>query len=172
MVTAFPPRSAASAGHDDRPHAVLLYHFFHPDDVVSARLFSDIAAGLTARGWRVTAVPCNRGCRDHVTYPLRNDWAGGRIRRVWRPGFRQASNVGRVLNAAWMLAAWAGAAAALPRERREVVVVGTDPIFGVLAALPWRVLRRRTGVVHWCHDLYPEAAVAEGMVRDRSPAVR
>lgn len=157
----------------DRPHAVLLYHYFHPDDVVSARLYSDLAEGLVERGWDVTAVPCQRECRDEdAAHPRAEVWNGVRIRRVWRPAFRQSANRGRVLNAAWMLAAWAGAAVVIPRRRREVMVVGTDPVLGVLATAPWKVLRRQTGVVHWCHDLYPEAPIAEGMVRASSSAVR
>lgn len=91
-----------------RPHAVLLYHFFHPDPVVSARQFADLAEGLTARGWDVTAMPAARGCRDEAdTFPLRETWAGGRVERVWRPGWRQAKTTGRLLNTAWMLTAWA-----------------------------------------------------------------
>ncbi|NMG20377.1 glycosyltransferase family 4 protein [Brasilonema bromeliae] len=157
----------------DRPHAVLLYHYFQPDDVISARLFGELADGLVARGWDVTAVPCNRGCRDEVvTRPARERWHGVDIRRVWRPRFKQASNRGRLLNAGWMIAAWGLTAAALPSRKREVVVVGTDPVLGVLAALPWGLWRRRTAVAHWCHDLYPEAPVADGMVGERSPAVR
>lgn len=157
----------------DRPHVTLLYHYFHPDDVVSARLFADLAEGLTARGWAVTAMPCHRGCRDErVTYPLAEDWNGVAIRRAWRPAFRQASARGRVLNAGWMLAAWATAAVVLPHRRRDVMVVGTDPILGVLATLPWRLVRRRTRIVHWCHDLYPEAAVAEGILRPTSLPMR
>jgi len=156
-----------------RPHAVLLYHYFHPDDVVSARLFAELAEGLVERGWDVTAVPSNRGCRgDGLRYELAEDWRGVAIRRVWRPAFRQSRNRGRVLNAAWMLAAWTVAAAALRRRRREVMVVGTDPILGVLAALPWRALRRRSGIVHWCHDLYPEAPIAEGMLDGESRPVK
>jgi len=157
----------------DRPHAVLLYHYFHPDDVVSARLFSDLAQGLTARGWDVTAVPCNRGCRNESDlYPPAEVWGNVHIRRAWRPAFAQASNRGRLMNAAWMLVAWAKAAVALPRRRHEVMVVGTDPVLGVLAAIPWRTLRRRTGIVHWCHDLYPEAPIADGMVTATSRPVR
>ena len=45
------------------------------------------------------------------------------------------------------------------------MIVGTDPMLSVLVALPWRVLRRRSRIVHWCFDLYPDAAVAEGMLR-------
>ena len=156
-----------------KPHAVLFYHYFQPDDVISARLFGELADGLVARGWDVTAVPCNRGCRDEgVTRPAVERWHGVDVRRVWRPRFKQASNRGRLLNAGWMIAAWGLRAATLPGRRREVLVVGTDPVLGVLAALPWGLWRRRTGLVHWCHDLYPEAAISDGMVREWSPAVR
>ena len=156
-----------------RPHAVLLYHYFQPDDVISARLFGELAEGLVGRGWDVTAVPCNRGCRDEaVVRPAVERWHGIDIRRVRRPQFKQASNRGRMLNAGWMIAAWGLQAVTLPSCRREVVVIGTDPVLGVLAALPWGLWRRRTGIAHWCHDLYPEAPIADGMVRERSPAVR
>lgn len=155
------------------PRLVLLYHFFHPDDVVSARLFADIAEGLTARGWDVSAIPCQRGCRDEsVTHPLTERWAGGRIERVWRPRLKQASTVGRLANAAWMLAGWGWRALVTPRHPYEVVVIGTDPILSPLAALPWKFFRTRCAVAHWCHDLYPEAAVADGLLRERSLPVR
>lgn len=156
-----------------RPHAVLLYHYFHPDDVISARLFTDLAAGLVERGWDVTALPSNRGCRDEaLAYAPAEERDGVRIRRVWRPAFRQSSGRGRLLNAAWMLAGWAHAAATLRRRRGEVMVVGTDPVLGVLAALPWRALRPRAGIAHWCHDLYPDAPVADGMMRAGALPVR
>ena len=155
------------------PPAILLYHFFHPDDVVSARLFSDLAAGLVERGWRVTAVPCDRGCRDEaIAHPSEDTWNGVSIRRVRRPRFPQATNRGRVMNSAWMLAAWAATAFRLPRARREVVVIGTDPVLSVLAAVPWKAFRPASRVAHWCHDLYPEAPIADGMLRERSLPVR
>ncbi len=155
------------------PHAILLYHFFHPDDVVSARLFSDLAVGLVERGWRVTAVPCDRGCRDETTtYPAEEAWEGVTIRRVHRPQFPQATNLGRVMNSAWMLAGWATTAFRLPRARQEVVVIGTDPVLSVLAAVPWKAFRPASRVAHWCHDLYPEAPIADGMLRESSLLVR
>jgi colanic acid biosynthesis glycosyl transferase WcaI len=156
-----------------RPHATILYHYFHPDDVVSARHLTDLAVGLAERGWTVTAAPCNRGCRDESrTYPARNEVDGVRVRRVWRPRFRQSSNRGRLLNAAWMLTAWGSKGLFGRRHRREVVVVGTDPVLSVLVALPWRVFRPKCPVAHWCFDLYPEAPIADGLVRADSSAVR
>jgi putative colanic acid biosynthesis glycosyltransferase WcaI len=156
-----------------RPHATILYHYFHPDDVVSARHLTDLAVGLAERGWHVTAMPCNRGCRDESrTYQSTGEVDGVRICRVWRPRFRQASNRGRLLNAAWMLAGWGLKGAFGRRHRREVMVVGTDPVLAVLAALPWRFFRPKCPVAHWCFDLYPEAAIADGLVRADSRAVR
>jgi hypothetical protein len=35
------------------PNCVILYHYYYPDDVVSARHFTDFAEGLSASGWDV-----------------------------------------------------------------------------------------------------------------------
>ena len=94
-----------SSQPEARPRLTLLYHFFHPDDVVSARLYSELAAELAERGWDVVARPANRVCHDQgPRLPRRKQWQGVDIRRVRRPDFRQASNRGRLLNTAWMLA--------------------------------------------------------------------
>lgn len=150
----------------------VLYHFFHPDDVVSARHLSDLAGGLAERGWRVTAMPCARGCRDEsLRYPPSELWNGVTIERVWRPPWAQASNRGRILNAVWMLTAWTVQALRPPRGRIDVVIIGTDPVLSVLAAIPWKAIRRAT-VAHWAFDLYPEAPIANGMLREGSLPVR
>ena len=161
------------ADHDGPPRLTLLYHFFHPDDVVSARIFSDLAAELAARGWHVTARPANRRCHDRGTrLPRREIWRGVNIRRVWRPDFKQASAAGRLVNAFWMLSAWKWAALVWRRRKREAVLVGSDPTLAVLTALPWKIFRRRTRVAHWCFDLYPDIAVADGMLAPRSVIAR
>jgi colanic acid biosynthesis glycosyl transferase WcaI len=147
------------------PKVCILYHFFHPDDVVSARHFSDLAQGIAAAGWEVEVLPSNRACRNHaVRYPAQQDWHGIRIHRVWRPALTQSSSAGRLLNALWMLAAWSRLALR-PRARRpDVVLVGTDPVLSVLVALPLKWLRPEIKVAHWAFDLYPEAAVADGLL--------
>jgi glycosyltransferase involved in cell wall biosynthesis len=152
-----------------RPRVTVLYHYFHPDDVVSARHFDGLCRGLADRGWDVLVRPCNRGCRDESrSYRLAEDWNGIKIRRVWRPRFKQSSNLGRLLNAGWMLAAWS-----LPVGRRpNVLIVGTDPILSVLVAIAWRLTRPGVKIAHWAFDLYPEAPVADGMLPADSWLVR
>jgi glycosyltransferase involved in cell wall biosynthesis len=147
------------------PTAVVLYHFFPPDDVVSAVLFGDLSAGLVSSGWEVTAYPSNRDCRDEaLCYPASQDLKGVHIRRIWRPGLAQFSSIGRILNAWWMIARWSFLSCN-PRIRPDVLIVGTDPILSILIAIIWRRLKPNTKIVHWCFDLYPEAAIADGILK-------
>ncbi len=144
----------------------ILYHYFYPDDVISARHYADFCTDLARRGWEVLALPCNRGCRDETrSFPLHERWQGVTIRRMWRPRFRQASGLGRILNAAWMLAAWCGVLLTDRRRVPDVLVIGTDPVLSVLVALIVRPLLPKMRIVHWCFDLYPESPVAEGLIR-------
>lgn len=153
------------------PRIILLYHYFHPDDVVSARHFAGLAEGLQRRGWEVEAWPCNRSCRnDQQSYPLRETWNGIAIRRVWRPPFKQASGLGRLFNALWMVAAWSGLA--LGRRRPDVLLMGTDPVLSVLVAGVVKTLRPRVQTVHLVYDLHPEAGIADGLLRAEALPVR
>src|SRR5690242_4922454 len=154
------------------PAALVFYHYLHPDDVVSAVLFTQLCTGLAERGWRVVGCSSNRGWEDErPIYPRRSVWKGAEFRRIWRPGLRQASGFGRLANAAWMCVAWS-LLALNPRVRPQVMVVGTDPILSPIVAVVWKFLRPRVRLVHWCFDLYPEAAVADGVLRDGTLLVR
>jgi glycosyltransferase involved in cell wall biosynthesis len=157
-----------------KPRATVLYHYFHPDDVVSARHFDEFCAGLVTRNWQVEVLPSNRSCHDgRSAYPLKQEWRGISIRRVWRPPLRQSSNFGRVINAAWMILSWSAILVTRRKDRLpSILVVGTDPILSVLVA--WLVKKLRPGIriAHWCYDLYPEAPIAEGMVREDSVVVQ
>ncbi|MBX7102709.1 MAG: glycosyltransferase family 4 protein [Gemmataceae bacterium] len=138
---------------------------------MSARQFADLAAGLAERGWDVTACPANRDFPEGSrTYPRREDWNGVAVRRVWRPNWDQARNFGRLANAAWMITAWGLQSLVPGRRRPDIVVIGTDPVLSVCAAVPWRLTGTR--VVHWAFDIYPEAAIADGMTSDSALPVR
>jgi glycosyltransferase involved in cell wall biosynthesis len=136
---------------------------------------------MAARGWEVVAMPSNRHCHNGDQENSKNEnntlkkhelWGAVKIHRVYRPDFKQSSNKGRVLNMIFMLLGWTLRALLLPRQKNEVVVIGTDPVLGVLAAIPWRILRPSSRIIHWCHDLYPEAPIADGMLRQNSLLVR
>lgn len=151
---------------------VILYQYFPPDDVVSAIHFGDLSSGLARRGWEVTAYPSVWSCRDESQrFPASSAWNGVTIRRLWRPRFRQSSSRGRMLNAAWIIASWSWLAVRT-WPRPAVLIVGTDPVLSVLVARVWKLVSPRTSIVHWCFDLYPEAAIADGLLQPNSLAAR
>lgn len=147
-----------------KPSIAILYHFFPPDDTISAVLFGDVASGLASRGWHVSAHPSTRSSQDdEVCFSSSEAWRGVSIRRLWRPGLRQASDGGRFLNAAWMIFRWS-LLALTRRPHPDVLLVGTDPILSLSVARAWKIFSPGTKVVHWCHDIYPEAAIADGLL--------
>lgn len=154
------------------PSIAVFYQYFPPDDVVSAVLFGDLCSGLADRGWEVSAYPCVWSSRDKsVRFAASEQWRGVSVRRIWRPRFRQSSSVGRLLNAAWMIARWSLLAITL-RPRPDVLIVGTDPILSLLVARFWGLFSPRTQIAHWCFDLYPEAAIADGIMARRGVLAR
>ena len=87
------------------PRLLLYYHFFHPDQVVSARIFSDFAAEQARRGWDVTALTCNRSHGDgSARFPPDEVWNDLDMTHLQvlgviaaaRPGFT-IDDLGRVL---------------------------------------------------------------------------
>lgn len=148
---------------------LIFYHYFHPDDVVSARHLTGLACGLASEGFHVEAMPCNHSCRTTAVFTKYDEVEGVKIRRIYRPGFKQASSVGRVFNLAWMLIAWS--LVSLLRKP-DVLIIGTDPILSVLAAIPWKIFRPRTKIIHWCFDLYPDAAIESGLLKEDSVLAR
>ena len=149
---------------------LILYHFFHPDDVVSSRHFSDLAAAFAERGWKVVARPSNRSCRDQrCKYAALGTIRSVIIDRIWRPAFPSSS----ASRATTECSVDAGSVVALSGSfpAPDVLIIGSDPIFSVLVAIPWKIVRPKTKIVHWCFDLYPEAAIADGTLCATGPGM-
>lgn len=144
-------------------NVLIIYHFFYPDDVVSARHISDLAEGLARRNWRVTALTSNRFCRSPEVKINESDeiWKNIHIHRVSRPAFRQSSNLGRLLNSCWLMVKWLTFIARHPAY--DAVILGTDPQFGYLMLPFIRLFKRRSKLFCWGFDLYPECIIANEM---------
>ncbi|HTC21200.1 MAG TPA: glycosyltransferase family 4 protein [bacterium] len=149
---------------------LILYHYYHPDDVVSAVQFTGLGEGLASRGWEVEVWPSNRACHNpETTYPLEKEILNGvTIKRIWRPTFRQHTFLGRIINSIFMQTAWWVRLIFSPGFKPDVIITGTDPLFGILLTPFLKMIRPRAKIAHWCFDLYPEAAVADGLVGEKS----
>lgn len=116
-------------------------------------MLADIARGLVARGWRVSVVVQNTvpGSPDFETLD------GVEVHRVEGLAFTRRSLLRRAL--AYLVLY----PLLLSRARRidnvDVVVTKTDPPLVQVLALPLR-----PPAVHWAQDIYPELAVALGVL--------
>ncbi len=135
---------------------LLMYHYFHPDTVVSARLFSDLASALSSDGHQVTVYTARHlrhgGVQD---LPGEETWNDVKIRRFRHFGIGAHSNWGRLINSAilqlrWILAFWK------ERSNYDCVIVGTDPQFAYFMFPFLRWLNRNCRRMHWVFDVYPE----------------
>jgi putative colanic acid biosynthesis glycosyltransferase WcaI len=152
---------------------LVLTLFYRPDDVAASRQYSGLCEGLAEQGFAPEAWPSNRSRHNpRGGFPLKAETLGGvLVRRVWMPPLNQARFLGRILNALWVMGAWKFRAL-LTRTRPDILILGTDPIFAVLLAPFFRLRWPKAKIVHFCFDLYPEYAVAEGLVKEGGLLVR
>jgi glycosyltransferase involved in cell wall biosynthesis len=162
-----------TTGEDVRPKVLLVHHFFHPDEVVSSRVYADLAEDLVRRGWDVTVLTSNRSYLGDRTFPRRESWKGVTVVRTYRPPWSQTRALSRLSNSAWLIFGWLLEIPWLGQF--DVILVGSDPAFLPLLLLLLRPLQPHSKFVHWCFDLYPEAIVADGMdvtARSLAPLAR
>jgi colanic acid biosynthesis glycosyl transferase WcaI len=138
---------------------LLIYHFFHPDSVVSARIYTDLALALVKDGHAVTVFTSDCFHRGEARVGVDEKWRGIQIFRFSRPRFNQSKNAQRLLNSLfiqlkWLRGFWRW------RDNFDLVVVGTDPQFAYMMFPILRLMNRRAKMVHWVFDLYPEALFA------------
>ncbi len=135
---------------------LLIYHFFHPDTVISARLFSDLAESFSRNGHIVTVFTGNRLIRSDILLEQKETWKDVEIQRFFRPNFSQGSNFGRLFNSAvlqlkWLCGFWKR------RKDFDAVIIGTDPQFSYFMFPFLRLMNKKVRLIHWVFDLYPEA---------------
>lgn len=142
----------------------LVNQFYAPDISPTAQLASSLAEHRAARDDRVTVITGRAGYLEGLapTGPLQTG-PGLRIRRVWTPDLGKSSVGRRLLGYVTFLAGSVVRLVALPRQ--DVIVTMTTPPFAVLGALLHKLLHRRTRVVLWSMDCYPDAAERFGELR-------
>ncbi len=148
---------------------LLLNQFFHPDLSATAQIATDLAEDLVAAGLEVTAVAARGSYLGGERLPARGEHRGIAIRRLWATSLGKRTLLHRGMDYASFYLSVAAAMATMPRH--EVVLALTTPPLVAAAGLVARALRG-SRLVYWVQDLYPEVAVAFGVLRPRSPAAR
>ncbi|MFT3913255.1 MAG: glycosyltransferase family 4 protein [Anaeromyxobacteraceae bacterium] len=146
---------------------LLLNHYFWPYDDALALLAADLAEDLARAGHEVTVL-ASSGTGPGGTRLLHEEaWGGVRIVRTRNTVLGKGALVRRVADYATYFASAFATALTLPRP--DVVVATSAP--PLLASVGLAVKRLRGArLVYWLQDLYPELAVAFGVLGARSPA--
>jgi colanic acid biosynthesis glycosyl transferase WcaI len=149
----------------------LLNQFYAPDISPTAQLAASLAEHRADRGDQVTIVTGRAGYLEGLAPAgVVRTGPGLRIRRVWTPELGKSSRARRLLGYATFSLGSAWQMLRLPRQ--DVVVAMTTPPFAVVAALLHQLLHRRTRVVLWSMDCYPDAAERFGELRTGGLASR
>lgn len=145
---------------------LFINQFYVPDIAATGQLLADVAEELSGRGHEVHVV-CSRRVYHGggLVLPREELVRGVNVHRVGATGFGRGSMSGRVLDYAsfYVLATWK----AFALRRMDVCIALTTPPFIAVVGLLLRRLRG-TRLVVWTMDLYPDVAVAFGVLGERS----
>jgi colanic acid biosynthesis glycosyl transferase WcaI len=140
---------------------LLINQYFPPDGGASARLLGQLAEDLAAA--HDVHVLTGRPSYPALQSELRP--RGVSVRRVPSTSFGHGSLAARLSN--YLTFAALASIQACRGERPDVIVTLTNPPFlGLVGALA--AARYRTKLVIVCHDVFPEVAVALGLLRNRA----
>ena len=135
----------------------LVNQFYAPDISPTAQLAASLAEHRASQGDHVSIVTGKAGYLEDLT-PTGVVRTGPdlKIHRVWTPDLGKSSRSRRVLG---YVAFFLGATPRLlVMRRQDVIVAMTTPPFVVLTAVLHRIVHRRTRIVLWSMDCYPDAA--------------
>ncbi|MAB81992.1 MAG: hypothetical protein CMJ24_00970, partial [Phycisphaerae bacterium] len=149
---------------------LLINQVFYPDVAATAQHGHDLARDLVRNGHEVTAI-ASRSIygKKGAALSSRDVVDGIEIHRVGRSFFGKVGIIGRFADFGLFYIAALSKAILLPKH--DVVVCFTTPPF--ISALG-RILKaiKGTRFVYWVMDLYPDVAVAAGVLSERSLSTR
>lgn len=141
---------------------LIFNHVFWPDQHNTARHISELSSELVIRGWDVTAIIGNRSYLDHRKkyLPRKGIWMGVKYKRIYLPPLNQKKNIQRLVTSLWLVFNWI---IRIPWiGDYNLIIVGTNPPFAYLVLPFLKLFKRKSKLVLWGFDLYPEAIMASG----------
>jgi len=149
---------------------LLINQFYKPDVAATGQFLADLAEALVQKGHTVHVL-CSRHAYGggRRIFPVKEIVNGVSVHRVRATGFGHNSTVGTLIDylSFYILASWR----ALLLPKMDVCVsLTTPPFIAVIGLLLRRIKGTRMGL--WSMDLYPEVAVAYGVLKKKSHLCR
>ena len=143
---------------------LLLNQFYLPDVAATGQLLGDLTEELHRRGHEVHVLSSQRpyaGGREE--FPPEQIIGGARVHRLAATGFGRVGFVGRIFDYLSFYLLAVRRAMSLPRMD-ACVALSTPPFIALIGVLLKR--RRKTKLICWTMDLYPDIAVTLGLLRE------
>lgn len=142
----------------------LVNQFYAPDISPTAQLAASLAAHRAELGDDVTVITGRAGYLEGLAPSPSGQHADSvRVRRVWTPHLGKSALWRRLLGYVTFLVG--ATARLLIQPAQDIVISMTTPPFLVTSAVLHKLLHRRTRVVLWSMDCYPDAAERFGELR-------
>ena len=151
-------------------HIVLLNQFYWPSVAATAQLSADLCEALVGAGHRVTVI-CSQGdyVGDAPRLPARAHHNGVDIVRLPATSFGKGNKLLRLTDYASFYGLAAGAL--LTVRRADMFICLSTPPMVAFAGL-YAARLRRVPMIYWCQDVYPDMAVALGVLQADSLAAK
>lgn len=147
-----------------RTHLVIITPYYHPEIAASVPLMASLAEDLSSRGsMRVTVLVSRPSMALSEADRLHEESNPNlEIIRLWNPFARKAGVLNKLLECLCFLSG--AVLRTLAFSRVDVIFISSSP---PLAGLPGALLGKlkRCPVIYNLQDLFPESAVASGMMR-------
>lgn len=142
----------------------ILNQFYVPDLAPTGHLAASLADDRAARGDRVTVITSRGGYVAAARSERRTESENPRIHRVWTPRLGKGSALKRILD---YLAFYVVAALKMLFMRRQDVVISmTTPPYIALTAAMHKLFHRKSKLVLWVMDCYPDVMERFEMIRE------
>jgi colanic acid biosynthesis glycosyl transferase WcaI len=150
-------------------HVLAMNQFYAPDVSATSQLLTQLCESLVARGHDVTVIASRGAYLGGERLPSHDSIGGVDVRRAFATSFGKetiAHRLGDYLS--FFVTAIARASV---EQRPDVILALTTP--PMVAAGAVAVARARgVPLVTWVQDVYPDVAMAFGLLSDRHPAYR
>jgi glycosyltransferase involved in cell wall biosynthesis len=142
--------------------------FYHPDVSATSQLLTELCEDLVAGGDEVTVVASRGSYLGGGGLAARERVRGVEVLRPWATSLGKRTIAHRLSD---YLSFWGSSVLEVVRARKPDVLLAltTPPMIAAGAALAARA--RGVPLVTWVQDVYPEIAVAFGVLGPRHPAV-
>ncbi len=148
----------------------LVHQYYVPDISAVAHLAASFAEDRAERGDEVTVITSRGGYVPEAEVAQSSSAENPKVVRLWTPRFGKATIVQRLIDylAYYVLATLR----MLTLPRQDVVVLLTTPPFIGWTGILHRLLHRRTKLLLWNMDCYPEVAERSGLLKPNAWSTR